>query len=708
MLKLKVLGRNAAFGLKSEVDVGRQLIVSTATATAVYCTAMPAPRVLQISRTIAVQDEEDHQLVRLQRQIEAISASNRQRLAEAAQRHAARVRRRYVRKIKENQLRRAAAKIETKRRSDVLKTKEKQRKNQQTGHAKDVTDVDTENKATQGRETSESHRMNNRSTPVLSVSRIDLTDVDDTGGTSSSGLDSSSTTSSSSSSSSESESGKETEDDAPPQPKRKGRLFASSGASSPSAHSAARDENSKDPDNEIELDLEEMFESGNEYVDSRELKGSVADIEELDELQENFDSENLISETERGLRKGRRRMYRDDKAPFVLEIDDETDEDFLSVLLDRQLPEGVRLSTCQHMPDFGTGTGGKESEATNGQMVISMLRFKWTSAGTRSNLLFSSLFQELFTKLSACLKDIAPAVVCGVRTQVNLTPDDMVELICIGKVVLERQFDSTPRIKEEGEDGAVSSDETKTDEMELRRREDAERRQLLGEIESEVSRLFRMDQPLIHDRATVIIDRLSDEMKRKHLGFDVGESLFDLYVEDPNDRMFSTTPNEKSSSPSQLSLSPRLSGKSQLNLSPRTRFTSVLSPRFPLVSRNRSIGETTTSNAIAMMRNNQMDLAPPLSLPYYGDVPESQNTGVPEGRIKVSEVPVELTPLDHVTGGVVTEYLGFVSLHFIRESRGLEAAEFHRFVTECNAIARAHVASLGGNAMLGKSLFQCD
>jgi hypothetical protein len=333
-----------------------------------------------------------------------------------------------------------------------------------------------------------------------------------------------------------------------------------------------------------------------------------------------------------------------------------------------------------------------------GQMLMSMLRFKWNPAalrGTRSNLLFSSLFQELFARLCDRLKDIAPAVVCGVRTQVNLTPDDMIELICTGKVVLERKLIESHKIKED--DGALS-DSTYLDELEIRRREDAELRELAKVVETGVSSMFR---PKIgQNRSTVIVDQLSEDMKRAHLGLDSFSPRLDpsktpLGSNSPQTPVGSWPKSPRlleklALSPLRLPAPPELSLKSSLKSRPSLR--DVFSPTSTFLSRSKTEGYK--NSTFSPPEAPQAQAPPNISL-------RSLDSSV-HHAIDVAEIPVEITPLHHVTGGRIVEYLGTVSMHFIRESSGLEAAEFHRFVTECNAIARAHVHSLGGNAMLGK------
>jgi hypothetical protein len=194
-------------------------------------------------------------------------------------------------------------------------------------------------------------------------------------------------------------------------------------------------------------------------------------------------------------------------------------------------PPGIKLCTGQYMPDFGTGVGGRKAEAANSQMIMSMLRVKWNPAsrGTRSNQFFSGLFQELFSKLCVRLEGLAPVVVNGLRTQVNLTPDDMVELICVGKVVLERRIDPINTIVEENDDEAsISSQDTIIEELLIRQTEEEKKRRLLDEVEAGVSNLLKNGREIIGPhQTTVIVDTLSDEMMRVHLGMKTTD-IFDL------------------------------------------------------------------------------------------------------------------------------------------------------------------------------------
>lgn len=565
MLKLKVLGRNSVFSLRSEVDIGSQLIIATATATALYCDALPPPRVLKISRTIAVHDDEDKQLLRLQTQIEKISFKNRQYFIAAANRQVDNQRKRVLKKIHDAQLRSAAAKLETQRMHDSLEAKGKTQKSQ-SGSVKGV-------------------------------------EIDE----SSSDEESSSTSSSSSSSSgssSDTESYKEEKKEVinvdPDDPESN----ASYGYNS---DEGARDE--EDP--------------------------ALMDMEDLDDL---------TASNNASISRHRKRIFRDEKSLFLLEVDDETDEDIISVLLDRNLPEGIRLTPSQHIPDCGKGNGGKKLELCNGQMVISMMRVKWNATltkGTRNNTFFSGAFQELFGKLLLTLGPIAPLVICGLRTQVNVTPDDMVELICIGKVVLERDFESSNTTL----DNLLDADDVA--EFEIRHNEESEQRLLLAELEENATATIQ--RHLGPYQSTVIVDLLSNHVRRYYEGFSgfrdghvkLGHSLRNSLI-----RSY-PSPGVKS----------------------RRQIVSSSPPIYPV-----------------------QDIASPEMMSLEED----------------TNVQVELTPLYHITGAVVKEYLGTVSMHFIRESRGAEAVEFHRFITEVNSIARAHVSSLGGNAMLGYRLVPAE
>uniref|UniRef100_A0A8C5SLJ9 C2 calcium dependent domain containing 5 n=1 Tax=Laticauda laticaudata TaxID=8630 RepID=A0A8C5SLJ9_LATLA len=78
-----------------------------------------------------------------------------------------------------------------------------------------------------------------------------------------------------------------------------------------------------------------------------------------------------------------------------------------------------------------------------------------------------------------------------------------------------------------------------------------------------------------------------------------------------------------------------------------------------------------------------------------------------------STVPVvKMTPLSFIPGAKITKYLGIINMFFIRETTSLReeggvSGFLHTFVAEVFAMVRAHVAALGGNAVVSYIMKQC-
>ena len=259
----------------------------------------------------------------------------------------------------------------------------------------------------------------------------------------------------------------------------------------------------------------------------------------------------------------------------------------------------------------------------------------------------------------------------------------------IGNVVVEKKNELLAN-EANGED----SDNTAADELEIRKLEDAELRAMQTDIASSIKLLT--EPTLGKSRSTVVIDQLSGEMKQRHLA--------------PPPIPVQTIPLQMKQ------VSPR-SSKSPLRPTIRTptdiaKLSPRLSPRaFRLSGRQKSDGQVPSTNFMLLNSSSpelQSDYSLRMTPAEYSLRPSPPVTEASVSGFlthsalnsNVEEVPVHLTSLHSVPGGYITEYLGSISMHFIRESRGLAAAEFNRFVTECNSIARAHVASMGGNAML--------
>ncbi|XP_030281758.1 C2 domain-containing protein 5 isoform X6 [Sparus aurata] len=99
-----------------------------------------------------------------------------------------------------------------------------------------------------------------------------------------------------------------------------------------------------------------------------------------------------------------------------------------------------------------------------------------------------------------------------------------------------------------------------------------------------------------------------------------------------------------------------------------------------------------------------------------------RSSPVPDGRSRSlrstrgfggsSVTVVKMTPLSFLPGTRIIKYLGIINMFFIRETTSLReeggvSGFLHSFIAEVFAMVRAHVAALGGNAVVSYSMKEC-
>ncbi|XP_051580891.1 C2 domain-containing protein 5-like isoform X8 [Myxocyprinus asiaticus] len=175
------------------------------------------------------------------------------------------------------------------------------------------------------------------------------------------------------------------------------------------------------------------------------------------------------------------------------------------------------------------------------------------------------------------------------------------------------------------------------------------------------------------------------------------KTLIKAITENDEQLQFSLELNAELSSPNPLSSTKGLSDVLGSHLSARDRCSSWIEQlRLKAHTIRRGSVKTTSS----------LEKASPL--------PEGHSRSLRRNRSYSgsSVTVVKMTPLSLLPGAKIIKYLGIINMFFIRETTSLReeggvSGFLHTFIAEVFAMVRAHVAALGGNAVVSYSMKEC-
>ncbi|KAI9022024.1 hypothetical protein DFJ74DRAFT_768609 [Hyaloraphidium curvatum] len=353
------------------------------------------------------------------------------------------------------------------------------------------------------------------------------------------------------------------------------------------------------------------------------------------------------------------------QSSVIVQIDDDTDEDLMAVLLDRRFSDAFQLLSIESLPPRLAHL--KVTRNANSQFIVVVRQGIIAIASHHPNRQLAALFREMYEELAFRLSYMQPCAVLGIEHDVQVLDDYEVYIRLTASVVGQAMHLPESRLASQLDLFLSSSSLLKS----------------LPPIPKEES-----DSPGAENGKNP--DSLPDSV-----GSDTREEfdrMVDLALAGVGDKgahsFGSNGPTPRSGSDSG---SPRGRGDSTGDAPQVLQFLTVEGQG------ERPSGTTTPV---------------PMSLAAGGDTLGRTGTWAADNAVIQSAPPVrfvEITPLSHIPGCRVVRYLGVLSFHFVKESyleydatdqsKGM-GGFVHGFFGEMLAVVRAHSAALGGNAVL--------
>eukprot|EP01039_Chlorochromonas_danica_P008191 gene8189-9036_t len=774
-LKLKVLGINAAFGYSCQIHVSNDVVVATAHCTGVYLLSLPAPPPLLIMRSREGRGDQDARLVALQRELDMLSSIYKD-LADQQELQSIQRQQSLAGGVGAGGSLRTGSHHHNSHHNSRSNTLSSSMKKKSTSHDVNEDTITTNTAAEEkGGEIGSVGSRSRSSSSSTSSSSSSSSSEDDHGGDDISSLASPSSSSSSSSSStstptssSESESGgasdeeKDTFDDGINTPLETATISTapdptitttlSAGEASMAGSSSKRHRAPSHSSGLSDKDMMIRKQPSNKSRSSKEDKMTTA-------------TASLHIATSTKERKSRKIVFRDDRAPYILEVDDETDSDIISVLMDFMPPLGfdmVNLSKVPGRKDGLHGVGRYVSVLRRSQLLpnkgtpayLSSLSnpatnsFRDYEVGPTSVL--NKLFHEAYIKLCYSLKSMVPCEILNMSHHINVVDDGQVEILITAMVHKVVTSDMSRSLRYHA--GSIADSEISGNQEWLQTESSTNVHFTAGQwVTPRVDNSSNNPTESIGNNKGIAASQSPKPaaMMARSTSFETSQPLDGSSGGGPSNQTIKSRGRAVSNSscdslfiglPSEGShdlpnITEDESHPNSLTSSVRTAYheasaSSSIRPSSKLETIEESIPlPSGTMSMSSVMMNQQFAPASSSPILYPESRHMSMSSTVPE-FIRMSSAPsrkhagsvssmamasaavnpvaiaqVLLTPLPRIPGTRIKRHLGLIQLHFIKDSwsaRGEDSlgSYAHLVLSEVNALARAHVAALGGNALL--------